>query len=58
LRITYNLVRIRAGDEWKTAFSMTTGPYEHLIMPFGLSNAPLVFYAFVNKVFWDMLGRA
>uniref|UniRef100_A0A674F3Q9 ribonuclease H n=1 Tax=Salmo trutta TaxID=8032 RepID=A0A674F3Q9_SALTR len=46
LRSAYNLVRIRAGDEWKTAFSTT----------FGLSNTPSVFQAFINEEFRDMLG--
>jgi hypothetical protein len=50
MRSAYNLVRIRADDEWKMAFSTTTGHYEYLVMPFGLSNAPSVFQAFINKV--------
>ncbi len=53
----YNLIRIRDGDEWKTAFSMTTGHYEYLVMPFGLSNSPSVFQAYINDVFRDMLNR-
>ncbi len=57
LRSAYNLIRIREGDEWKTAFSTTSGHYEYLVMPFGLSNSPSVFQAFINEVFRDMLNR-
>ncbi len=57
LRCAYNLIRIREGDEWKTDFSTTTGHYEYLVMPFGLSNSPSVFQAFINDVFRDMLNQ-
>ena len=56
LRCAYNLIRIREGDEWKTAFSTTTGHYEYLVMPFGLVNSPSVFQSFINEVFRDMLN--
>ncbi|KAL0165102.1 hypothetical protein M9458_040855, partial [Cirrhinus mrigala] len=57
LRSAYNLIRIRAGDEWKTAFSTTSGHYEYRVMPFGLANSPSYFQAFINEVFRDMLNR-
>ncbi len=57
LRSAYNLIRIREGDEWKTAFSTTSGHYEYRVMPFGLANSPSVFQAFVNDVFRDMLSQ-
>ncbi len=57
LRNAYNLIRIREGDEWKTAFSTTSGHYEYLVMPYGLVNSASVFQAFVNDVFRDMLNR-
>uniref|UniRef100_A0A9J7WUR7 Gypsy retrotransposon integrase-like protein 1 n=1 Tax=Cyprinus carpio carpio TaxID=630221 RepID=A0A9J7WUR7_CYPCA len=58
LRNAYNLIRIREGDEWKTAFSTTSGHYQYRVMPFGLSNSPSVFQAFVNEIFRDMLNRS
>ncbi|KAK3548519.1 hypothetical protein QTP70_013368 [Hemibagrus guttatus] len=57
LRRAYNLVRIRKGDEWKTAFHTTHGHYEYRVMPFGLTNAPAVFQALINGVFHDLLGK-
>ncbi|KAL0194547.1 hypothetical protein M9458_008119 [Cirrhinus mrigala] len=57
LKCAYNLIRIRAGDEWKTAFSTTSGHYEYLVMPFGLSNSPSVFQSLINDIFQDMLNK-
>lgn len=56
LRSAYHLVRIRQGDEWKTAFNTPTGHYEYQVMPFGLANAPAVFQSFINDVLREMLN--
>jgi len=53
----YYLVRIRTGDEWKTAFNTLTGHYEYKVMPFGLVNAPAIFQAFINDVLREMLNQ-
>uniref|UniRef100_A0A8C2DWM8 ribonuclease H n=1 Tax=Cyprinus carpio TaxID=7962 RepID=A0A8C2DWM8_CYPCA len=53
----YNLIRICKGEEWKTAFSTTSGHYEYRVMPFGLANSPSVFQALINDVFRDMLNQ-
>ncbi|XP_055015782.1 uncharacterized protein LOC129410863 [Boleophthalmus pectinirostris] len=57
LRNAYHLVRIRQGDEWKTAFNTPLGHFEYLVMPFGLTNAPAVFQTLVNDVLRDMLNK-
>ncbi|XDV19457.1 hypothetical protein PO909_024927 [Leuciscus waleckii] len=57
LRNAYHLVRIRKGDEWKTAFNTPRGHFEYLVMPFGLSNSPAVFQALVNDVLRDMIDQ-
>ncbi|KAL0195021.1 hypothetical protein M9458_008593, partial [Cirrhinus mrigala] len=48
LRSAY-LVRIRAGDEWKTAF--------YRVMPYSLSISPSVFQTFMNEVFREFLHQ-
>ncbi|ROL42288.1 Transposon Tf2-6 polyprotein [Anabarilius grahami] len=57
LRSAYNLIRIREGDDWKTAFVTLTGHYEYLIMPYGLVNAPSVFQDFIHEVLREFLPR-
>ena len=57
LRNAYHLVRIREGDEWKTAFNTPRGHYEYMVMPFGLTNGPAVFQALINDVLRDVINR-
>ncbi|QRV79674.1 Retrotransposable element Tf2 protein [Ceratobasidium sp. AG-Ba] len=56
LRWGFNNIRIKEGDEWKTAFRTAYGIYEYLVMPFGLKNAPAVLQRMMNDIFRHLLG--
>lgn len=55
LRGAYNLLRIKEGEEWKTAFRTRYGLFEYRVMPFGLTNAPASFQHLMNDLFKDMV---
>jgi hypothetical protein len=40
LKAGNNLIRICAGNEWKTAVRIRYGHYEYLVIPFRMANAP------------------
>ena len=48
VRWEYNNIRIREGDEHKTAFKTPLGLFESLVMTFGLCNAPATFQTFMD----------
>ena len=55
LRDVYHRIRIKKGDEWKTAFHTRYGFWEYVIIFFRLTNAPAIFQVYINKTLDGLL---
>jgi len=51
------LIRIKKGDEGKTAFRTRYGHYEYKVMPVGWDNAPATFQAMMNTILREFLDH-
>lgn len=55
IRAAFHRLRIKEGDEWKTAFRTRFGLFEWLVTPFGLAGAPATFQRYINDVLREFL---
>jgi hypothetical protein len=53
----YHQLKVRECDIPKTAFVLSYGLYEFMVMSFGLTNAPAYFMYMMNKVFMEYLDK-
>ena len=53
---TFHQIRVKDGDEWKTAFNTRFGLYEWLVTPFELTSAPATFQRYINWALRDKLN--
>jgi hypothetical protein len=50
-------LRIKEGGIPKITFRTRFGHYKFVVVPFGLTNAPIVFMSLMNDVFWKYLDH-
>jgi len=57
LKDGYHLIRIKKGDEWKSAFRTRYRQYEYKVLQFGVVNAPATFQCMINKILREFLDQ-
>ena len=57
LRETYNLLRLKKKDEWKTAFRTKYETFEYNVLSFELSNEEVSFQFYIDRALTEFLDK-
>ncbi|GBG92374.1 hypothetical protein CBR_g55282 [Chara braunii] len=57
LKSGYHQISIQPNDRYKTVFNTRYGHFERVVMPFGITNTPVMFQAAMTNEFRAMLDR-
>jgi hypothetical protein len=57
VRAAFQKLRIKKGNEWKTAFRTRFGLFKWVITPFGLAGASAIFQKYINSILDDFLDK-
>lgn len=55
LKSRFNLIHIKEGDKWKTAFRYRYSLFEFTVIHFGITNAPATFQSMINTISSDLI---
>jgi hypothetical protein len=56
LKNIYYKIRIRKGDEWKTAFRIRYSYLEYKMILFDFINIPAIFQTYINRALADLIN--
>ena len=57
LKDIYYRLQIKKGDEWKTTFRTCYRHFKYIVIPFGLTNASVIFQVYINKSLVGLLDH-
>lgn len=49
-------MRIKEGNKYKTVFRIQYSHFKYQVIPFGLSNVPISFQEYINKILAEKLN--